>query len=56
MVPIIVISDVGHKKTEYGGMFWPQTDKTHNHAQSGLPDNGRAIKELIVCWVFSTVI
>ena len=27
----------------------PQTGATHYHAQSGLPDKCRAIKELVVC-------
>ena len=31
-----------------GGMPWPQTGATHNHAQLGLPDKGRAIKGLVV--------
>ena len=30
-------------------MPWPQTGATHYHAQLGLPDNGRAIKGLVVC-------
>ena len=34
-----------------GGMPWPQTGATHYHAQLGLPDKGRAIKGLIICYV-----
>ena len=34
---------------EYGGMAWPQTGATQDHAQLGFPDKARAIKELIVC-------
>ena len=30
-------------------MPWPQTGATHYHVQLGLPDKGRAIKELVVC-------
>ncbi len=30
-------------------MPWPQTGATQYHAQLGLPDKGRAIKELVVC-------
>ena len=30
-------------------MPWPQTGSTQYHAQLGLPDKGRAIKELVVC-------
>ena len=30
-------------------MKWPQTGVTQYHAQLGLPDKGRAIKELVVC-------
>ena len=29
-------------------MPWPQTGATQYHAQLGLPDKGRAIKELVV--------
>ncbi len=29
-------------------MPWPQTGTTQYHAQSGLPDKGRAIKEMVV--------
>ena len=29
-------------------MPWPKTGATHYHAQSGLPDKGCAIKELVV--------
>ena len=29
-------------------MTWPQTGATHNHAQLGLQDKGRAIKGLVV--------
>ncbi len=28
----------------------PQKGATHYHAQLGLPDKGRAIKYLVVCW------
>ena len=31
-------------------MPWPQTDATHYHAQLGLPEKGRAIKRLVVCY------
>ncbi len=30
-------------------MPWPQTGATQYNAQCGLPDKGRAIKELVVC-------
>ncbi len=30
-------------------MPWKQTGFTQYHAQLGLPDKGRAIKELVVC-------
>ncbi len=30
-------------------MPWPQTGTTRYHAQLGLPNKGRAIKELVVC-------
>ena len=30
-------------------MPWPQTDTTNYIAQLGLPNKGRAIKELFVC-------
>ena len=30
-------------------MPWPQTGASQYHAQLGLPDKGRAIKELVVC-------
>ena len=30
---------------------WPKTCATLYHAQFGLPDKGRAIKELIACWL-----
>ena len=33
-----------------GGMPWPQTGATLYHAQLGLPDKGRAIKGLVVCY------
>ena len=32
-----------------GILPWPQTGATKYHAQIGLPDKGRAIKELVVC-------
>ncbi len=32
-------------------MPWPQTGATQYHAQFGLPDKGRAIKGLVVCYV-----
>ena len=32
-----------------GGMDWPQTGATQDHAHIGLPDKGRAIKGLFVC-------
>ena len=31
-------------------MHWPKTGATHYHAQLGLPDKGRAIKGLVVCY------
>ena len=31
-------------------MPWPKTGETRYHAQLGLPDKGRAIKGLVVCW------
>ena len=31
-------------------MPWPLTGATHNHAQLGPPDKGRAIKGFVVCW------
>ncbi len=34
-----------------GGMPWPKTGATIYQAQLGLPDNGRAIKGLVVCYV-----
>ena len=30
-------------------MPWPQTGATQQQAQLGLPDKGRAIKELVAC-------
>ncbi len=36
------------------GMPWQQTGATHYHAQLGLPDKGRTIKELVflhVVWL-----
>ncbi len=30
-------------------MPWPKKGATQYHAQLGLPDKGRAIKELVVC-------
>ena len=32
-------------------MSWPIKVETHHHAQLGLIDKGRAIEELVVCWV-----
>ncbi len=32
-----------------GRMPWPQTGATKYHVHLGLPDKGRAIKELVVC-------
>ena len=32
-------------------MPWPQTGATHYHAQLRLPDKGRAITGLVVCYV-----
>ena len=32
-------------------MPWPKTIATHYHAQLGLPDKGRQIKGLVVCYV-----
>ncbi len=34
-------------------MRWPKTDATHDHAQLGLPDKGRAIKGLVVCNIWN---
>ena len=37
-------------------MPWPQkTGATHYHAQLGLPDKGRAIKGLVVCWCMARI-
>ncbi len=38
-------------------MPWPQTGATQYHAQLGLSDKGRQIKELIVCnnWDLETL-
>ena len=30
-------------------MLWPKPDAAHTQEQLGLPDNGRAIKGLVVC-------
>ena len=32
-------------------MSWPQTGATYYHVQLGISDKGRAIKELVVCWM-----
>ena len=32
------------------GMPWPRTGPTHYHAQLGLPDKGRVIKGLVICY------
>ena len=32
-------------------MTWPKTGATHYHAQVGLPEKGRAIKVLVVCYL-----
>ena len=37
-------------------MPWPKTGATHYNAQLGLPDKGRAIKWLIVCWMYLNII
>ena len=38
-----------------GEMSWPKTGATHYyHAQLGLSDRDRAIKELVVCYCFGT--
>ena len=37
-------------------MPWSKTGATNYHAQLGLPDKGRAIKELVVCWVLLNLI
>ena len=37
-------------------MPWPKTGTTHYHAQLGLPDKGRAIKELVVYRVLLNLI
>ena len=39
-----------------GGMPWLKTGATHYHAQLGLIDKGRAIKELVVYWVLHYLI
>ncbi len=36
---------------QVGGMPWTETGATHYHAQLGLPDKGRTIKGLVVCYV-----
>ncbi len=38
-------------------MPWPKTGTNQYHAQLGLPDKGRAIKELLVCnnWDLETL-
>ena len=33
-----------------GGMHWPKRGATQYYAQLGLPDKGRVIKELVVCY------
>ncbi len=38
-----------NKMSRGGGMPWPQTGASQYHAQLGLQDKGRAIKELVVC-------
>ncbi len=37
-------------------MPWPKTGATQYHAQLGLPDNGRAIKGLIICHSWDIII
>ena len=39
-----------------GVMPWPKTEASNYHAQLGLPDKGRAIKELVVCWALPYLI
>ncbi len=37
-------------------MPWPpKTGATHYHEQLGLPDKGRAIKGLVVCWSMARI-
>ncbi len=36
---------------QVGRMPWPHTGRSQYHAQFWLPDNGRAIKGLVVCYV-----
>ena len=33
------------------GMPWPKISATYYHAQFGIPDKGRAIKESVVFWM-----
>ena len=37
-------------------MPWPKISVIRYHAQLGLPNNGRAIQELVVCWVLPYLI
>ena len=37
-------------------MTWPKTGAIHYYAQLGLPDKGRAIIELVVCWMLLNLI
>ena len=38
-----------NNSTSRGKCLGPKTGATNYHAQLGLPDKGRAIKELVVC-------
>ncbi len=40
-----------YQKERLEGMPWLQTCATHYHAQLGLPDKGRSINDLVVCYV-----
>ena len=37
-------------------MTWPKTGATHYHEQLRLPDKGREIKELVVCWMLPNLL
>ena len=36
-------------------MSWPKTGATYYHAKLGLPDKGRAIKGLVVCYSMAKI-
>ena len=50
---LIVIGLRLNSQITVGIMTWPKTGATHFHAQLGIPDKGRAIKELVVFGKFS---